>query len=166
MVMPSRIIGFYNCTESDHRGRYRREIQEWPDDQLESVHDYIQWLFPLPEPSGFNVAAPVLTRESNGISWLVLLRGLNTIQRRKPRCQSGLEGLAAFSSFHFCRHRLRHCRPRLSLRGLGQSPRRMLCTVAILRYRLRQIEAQRRTIKEILGHDRLITTLHFVLGSG
>ncbi len=64
MVMPSPIIGFYNGTESDHRGRYPREIQEWPDDQLESVHDYIQWLFPLPEPSGFNVAAPVLTRES------------------------------------------------------------------------------------------------------
>jgi hypothetical protein len=41
-----------------------REIQEWPDDQLESVPDYIQWLFPLPEPSGFNVAAPALTRES------------------------------------------------------------------------------------------------------
>ena len=64
MVMPSRIIDFYNGTESDHRGRYPREIQEWQDDQLESVHDYIQWLFPLPEPSGFNVAAPVLTRES------------------------------------------------------------------------------------------------------
>jgi hypothetical protein len=64
MVMPSRIIGFYNGTESDHRGRCLREIQEWPDDQLESVHDYIQWLFPLPEPSGFNIAAPVLIRES------------------------------------------------------------------------------------------------------
>jgi hypothetical protein len=25
--MPSRIIGFYNGTESDHRGRYPREIQ-------------------------------------------------------------------------------------------------------------------------------------------
>jgi len=32
--------------------------------QLESVHDYVQWLFPLPERSGSNVAAPVLTRES------------------------------------------------------------------------------------------------------
>ena len=30
---------------------------------MESVHDYIQWLFPLPERSGFNVSAPVLTRE-------------------------------------------------------------------------------------------------------
>jgi len=60
----SRIIGFYSGEEPDHRGRYLHEIQEWADDQLEGVHDYIQWLFPLPEPSGFNAAAPILTRES------------------------------------------------------------------------------------------------------
>jgi Opioid growth factor receptor (OGFr) conserved region len=60
----TQIIGFYSGTEPDHRGRYLHEIQQWADDQLEAVHDYIQWLFPLPERSGFNVAAPVLTRES------------------------------------------------------------------------------------------------------
>ena len=59
-----QILGFYSGTEPDHRGRYVQEIQAWPDDQLETIHDYIQWLFPLPERSGFNVAAPVLTRES------------------------------------------------------------------------------------------------------
>jgi len=58
------IIGFYSGTQPDHRGRYLNEIQGSPDAQLESVHDYIQWLFPLPERSGFNVAAPVLTQES------------------------------------------------------------------------------------------------------
>ena len=58
------IIGFYSGTQPDHRGRYLNEIQGAPDAQLESVHDYIQWLFPLPERSGFNVAAPVLTHES------------------------------------------------------------------------------------------------------
>jgi hypothetical protein len=63
-MLNSRIIGFYSGTEPDHRGRYLHEIQSWPDDQLEAVHDYIQWLFPLPEPSGFNLAAPVLDRES------------------------------------------------------------------------------------------------------
>jgi len=63
-MLNSPIIGFYSGTEPDHRGRYLHEIQEWPDDQLEAVHDYIQWLLPLPEPSGFNVAAPVLSRES------------------------------------------------------------------------------------------------------
>jgi len=60
----TRIIGFYSGEEPDHRGRYLHEIQVWPDDQLEAVHDFIQWLFPLPEPSGFNAAAPILNRES------------------------------------------------------------------------------------------------------
>jgi hypothetical protein len=59
-----QIIGFYSGTDPDLRGRYVQEIQAWPDDQLETAHDYIQWLFPLSEKSGFNVAAPVLTRES------------------------------------------------------------------------------------------------------
>jgi hypothetical protein len=64
MVVNARIIGFYSGEEPDHRGRYLHEIQQWTDGQLEAVHDYIQWVFPLPERSGFNLAAPVLTRES------------------------------------------------------------------------------------------------------
>ena len=64
MAVNARIIGFYGGTEPDRRGRYVHEIQRWSDDQLERVHDYIQWLFPLLEPSGFNLAAPVLNRES------------------------------------------------------------------------------------------------------
>jgi len=59
-----QIIGFYSGTLPDHRGRYLHQIQLWADEQLESVHDYVQWLFPLPERSGFNLAAPVLTHES------------------------------------------------------------------------------------------------------
>jgi hypothetical protein len=54
------IIRFYSGAQPDHRGRYRNEIQGSPDAQLESIHDHIQWLFPLSERSGFNVAAPVL----------------------------------------------------------------------------------------------------------
>ena len=38
--------------------------------------------------------------QAGGASGRTLPRGLNTIQRRKLRCQSGPEGLAAFSSFH------------------------------------------------------------------
>lgn len=38
-----------------------KEILQWPDAQLEEVHDYIQWMFPLTERSAFNIQAPVLT---------------------------------------------------------------------------------------------------------
>ena len=36
------------------------EILEWTDLRLESVHNYIQWLFPLPEASPVNPSAPLL----------------------------------------------------------------------------------------------------------
>lgn len=33
----------------------------WDDEELEQVHDFIQWLFPLPDPSAFNPNAPLLS---------------------------------------------------------------------------------------------------------
>jgi hypothetical protein len=33
----------------------------WSDEELEQTHDYIQWWFPLSEPSQFNADAPLLT---------------------------------------------------------------------------------------------------------
>ena len=58
--MSTAIIDFYNGDAPDDRGRFLSEIQGWPDDRLESVHNYIQWLFPLPEPSPVNPSAPLL----------------------------------------------------------------------------------------------------------
>jgi Opioid growth factor receptor (OGFr) conserved region len=54
------IIGFHSGETPDHRGRYLREIQQWPDERLESTHDFIQWMFPLAEPSAFHPQAPLL----------------------------------------------------------------------------------------------------------
>jgi hypothetical protein len=44
----------------DDRGRTLAEILAWPDSELERVHNFIQWLFPLRETSGANPSAPVL----------------------------------------------------------------------------------------------------------
>jgi hypothetical protein len=55
----SRWIGFLRGGP-DHRGRTLERIHTWGDAELEAEHDYIQWLFPLPEPSPVNPAAPVL----------------------------------------------------------------------------------------------------------
>ena len=57
----SRITDFHAGLAPDDRGRTRRDILAWDDARLEAVHDYIQWLFPLPERSGFNPDAPLLT---------------------------------------------------------------------------------------------------------
>jgi hypothetical protein len=58
----SRILQFYRGTGTDNRGRRLDDILSWDDAQLENNHDYIQWLFPLPEPSGFNPGAPTLVQ--------------------------------------------------------------------------------------------------------
>lgn len=62
----SRLLDFYRGEAPDSEGRYLEDIWNWPDSELEAVHDFIQWLFPLPEPSRFNPDAPLLTEEDIG----------------------------------------------------------------------------------------------------
>ena len=57
----SRLVDFYRGLGTDTEGRLLEKILVWPDDDLEAVHDFIQWLFPLPESSQFNPDAPLLT---------------------------------------------------------------------------------------------------------
>src|SRR5947207_9705729 len=57
----SRLIDFYRGQTTDTEGRFLKDIWAWSDDDLEEVHDFIQWLFPLPEPSRFNPDAPLLS---------------------------------------------------------------------------------------------------------
>jgi hypothetical protein len=57
----SQLVDFYRGTGTDAEGRRLDEILAWPDGRLEAIHDFIQWLFPLPEPSRFNPDAPLLT---------------------------------------------------------------------------------------------------------
>lgn len=61
--MNKPIVEFYSGKSTDTSGRTLRQIQGWGYDNLENVHNYIQWLFPLSEPSRFNPLAPVLDAE-------------------------------------------------------------------------------------------------------
>jgi hypothetical protein len=60
----SRLIDFYRGDGTDTEGRRLDDILAWRDNRLEAVHDFIQWVFPLPEPSQFNPDAPLLTAEA------------------------------------------------------------------------------------------------------
>ena len=57
------IVAFYSGGR-DADGRTLDEILAWNDEQLESVHDYVQWLFPTRQPSRFNPFAPLVTDET------------------------------------------------------------------------------------------------------
>ena len=51
---------FYRSEARDSWGRTLQEIWEWDNRRLEERHDYFQVLFPLKEPSQFNLNAPLL----------------------------------------------------------------------------------------------------------
>ena len=54
------IVGFLEGKTPDHRGRILATLLQQTDYQAESTHDYIQWLFPIPEAGRFNSFAPLL----------------------------------------------------------------------------------------------------------
>ncbi|MFZ2872466.1 opioid growth factor receptor-related protein [Zavarzinia sp.] len=59
--MVTHLTSFLAGTAADGAGRLIGDIWAKPDSWLESRHDFIQWLFPLPEPSGANAEAPLLS---------------------------------------------------------------------------------------------------------
>ena len=55
-----KVLSFLQDTGPDHRGRYLSDIWKFSDSLMETTHDYIQWVFPLDEPSSASPDAPVL----------------------------------------------------------------------------------------------------------
>lgn len=55
------IVGFLEGKTPDHRGRILAMLLQQTDYQAETNHDYIQWLFPLDEPSRSVNGVPILT---------------------------------------------------------------------------------------------------------
>lgn len=82
------LAGFYRDGARDDAGRTLAEIVAWPDDRLEDVHDFIQWMFPLPERSGANPAAPVLDAET--------IRTFHATPEMRERLRQSLERMLRF----------------------------------------------------------------------
>ena len=57
----SPILRFYRGEGGDQLGRTLAEIQGLDVMRMEYFHDFIQWMFPLFQPSKYNPDAPVLT---------------------------------------------------------------------------------------------------------
>jgi len=59
----SRLVQFYLGEVPDSSGRMVHDILNFTLEEQESIHDYIQWLFPLREQSQFNRRAPLLSED-------------------------------------------------------------------------------------------------------
>ena len=60
----ARIVAFLQGTGRDDRGRSIADVHGFSLEALEDTHDYIQWLFPLNEPSRAQPQSPVLDDET------------------------------------------------------------------------------------------------------
>ena len=89
------LVKFYLGKEPDHKRRWIDQIWEWDHDQLEQTHDYIQWLFPLKEKSGFNPTAPALTDE--------VILAFKSRDELKNRLLRSLDVMLAFSALRASR---------------------------------------------------------------
>jgi hypothetical protein len=59
-MFESKIIKFYEKRATDNYGRSLEEMQHYNYEQLEDIHNYIQWMFPLRKKSSVNLSAPTL----------------------------------------------------------------------------------------------------------
>jgi hypothetical protein len=69
------LLDFYTGEGSDSHGRTFTSLLAFDDNQLEEEHNFVQYLFPLHQPSSMIIDAPVLTPE------LALLLSSNPIAR-------------------------------------------------------------------------------------
>jgi hypothetical protein len=56
----SRLVDFHRGTGTDDQGRTLADLWRFSDEEFELIHDFIQWMFPLREPSQYNPRAPIL----------------------------------------------------------------------------------------------------------
>ena len=59
----SQIVDFLEGKGTDNKGRYLSDIWVLPILLLEGTHNFIQWIFPLNQPSHSNRFAPILTEQ-------------------------------------------------------------------------------------------------------
>ncbi len=71
------LIQFFRGTGPDGQGRLHADILKFSDEELEETHDYIQWLFPLREPSMAVPRSPYVEDEAV----VQMLREDETVQK-------------------------------------------------------------------------------------
>ncbi|MEG5171241.1 opioid growth factor receptor-related protein [Microcoleus sp. B3-D7] len=84
----NKILAFYLGQQPDSQGRAIEDMWSWDYQKLESVHNYIQWLFPLREKSRFNSSAPTLNDE--------VIQAFRTTEELRSRLVKSLKVMLAF----------------------------------------------------------------------
>ena len=55
------LLDFIEATGTDYQGRSIKRVWSFDDRQIDSTHDFIQWLFPLPLEKPWQLSRPTIT---------------------------------------------------------------------------------------------------------
>ena len=113
----TRLAAFLTGDGRDHAGRTFEDVLAFDDGALERRHDFIQWLFPLPEPSLAVPGAPVLTPDD--------IAALKASPKAQARMRQATERMAAFYA-HGLHWRTRHDHNHLRITRIIKSLRLIL----------------------------------------
>ena len=80
MSAPSALFDFLTGNGVDAAGRTYADVLAFDEDSLERHHDFIQWLFPLDEPSRAVPGSPVLDAQT-----IAALRGSGVARERQEK---------------------------------------------------------------------------------
>jgi hypothetical protein len=84
----SAILDFYAGTGRDGAGRTLADVLALSPAEKETRHDFIQWLFPLDQPSRYNPGAPLLRPED--------IAEFRTTPELRARLLAALDAMLAF----------------------------------------------------------------------
>ena len=111
---PMPVLSFLEGEGRDAAGWLIGEILALDDQELERRHDFIQWLFPLPEPSQAQPQSPVLTMEE-----ITAIRESSAAQENLTKAAELMSGFYQRND-HWLRYRdHNHLRITRIIRSLG-----------------------------------------------
>ena len=114
LTEPMPVLRFLEGRGTDGFGRRVEEILSFDDGDLERNHDFIQWLFPLPERSQAQPQPPILTAEE-----IAAIRGNSVARANLDRVVSMMAGFYRRNDHWLRPHDHNHLRITRIIRSLA-----------------------------------------------
>tara|TARA_B100001964_G_scaffold121302_1_gene134692 strand:+ start:283 stop:723 length:441 start_codon:yes stop_codon:yes gene_type:complete len=107
------ILDFLSGEQPDIYNRYLENIWKMSDEDIESVHNFIQWIFPLNERSGANPEAPILTHQD-----IVRIKQSEISQQNIKKSSDWFLDFLTRNSYWICQSNHNHLRITRAIKSL------------------------------------------------
>ena len=107
------MLNYLNGKQPDIYNRYLEDIWEMSDKEIESVHNFIQWIFPLNERSGANPDAPILIHQE-----IIDIKKSKIAQQNMKKSADWFLGFLTRNLYWICQSNHNHLRITRAIKSL------------------------------------------------